>query len=194
MPLGTRPVITEACEECREWPASLRFARSAAVLQPPADRLVYGLKYGGWKALGPIMGRRMARLALPPLPPRIERVVVPVPTTRTRRRRRGYNQAAVLAGAVSEALGRPLVRALRRRSGARTQVALQPSERGRNVWRAFSVQPEEEPRIRDRHVLLVDDVLTTGATAGAASRALESAGVEGVTLLSFARSLPYRGS
>lgn len=119
--------------------------------------------------------------------------MVPVPTTRTRRRRRGYNQAAVLAEAVGGILGRPVVRALHRRPGARSQVALQPLERGHNVLRAFEARGEGSRRIRGRHVLLVDDVLTTGATAGAASRTLGAAGATGVSLLTFARAMPFRG-
>lgn len=194
LPLGSRPPRTDECEECRKWPRILRYARSAAVLEAPADRLVHALKYGGWKEVGSLMGERMARVPLPAIDGDPVSVVVPVPTTRTRRRRRGYNQAAVLAGAVGEASGRPVIRALDRRSGGRTQVALQPMERGRNVLRAFSVRRGEARRVRGRHVLLVDDVLTTGATAGAAAGALTEAGVEGVTLLTFARALPYRRS
>lgn len=194
MPLGSRPPRTDRCEECRTWPSVLRRARSATILEAPADRLVHGLKYGGWRELGSVMGERMAGAFTPlgrdgaPIS-----VVVPVPTTRTRRRRRGYNQAAVLAEVVGRALGRPVIGALRRRSGGTTQVALQPMERGRNVLRAFSVEEGEGRRIRGCHVLLVDDVLTTGATACEAARVLESAGVAGVTLVTFARALPYRG-
>lgn len=136
----------------------------------------------------------MARVSLPAPEAGLPSVVVPVPTTRTRRRRRGYNQAAVLAEAVAAATERPVARALRRCSGGRTQVALQPIERRRNVLRAFSVPEDEARRVRGRHVLLVDDVLTTGATAGAAAGALDGAGVVGVTLLTFARALPYRRS
>lgn len=193
MPLGSRPPRTDRCEECRSWPSILRRARSATILEAPADRLVHGLKYGGWRELASVMGERMARALMPEGGSAPISVVVPVPTTRTRRRRRGYNQAAVLAEVVGRALERPVVGALRRRSGGTTQVALQPMERGRNVLRVFSVEGVGGRRIRGRHVLLVDDVLTTGATAGEASRALEAAGVTGVTLVTFARALPYRG-
>ncbi|MFP3947491.1 MAG: ComF family protein [Longimicrobiales bacterium] len=194
IPLGSRPPRTDRCEECRGWPPILRHARSAAVLESPADRLVHALKYEGWRALGSLMGDRMARVPLPPAARDPSTVVVPVPTTRTRRRRRGYNQAAVLAEAVGAALDLPVLRALLRRPGGTTQVALQPVERGRNVLRAFSVGEESRARrIRGRPVLLVDDVLTTGATAGAAATALAAAGVSGVTVLTFARALPYRG-
>lgn len=180
------------CGECRRWPPALRGARSAVVLEPPADRLVHALKYDGWRELAGLMGERMARTRLPPTTADPRAVVVPVPTTRTRRRRRGYNQAAVLAEAVAGRLRRPVVRALRRRSGGRTQVSLRPLERDRNVRRAFSARAGEASRVRGRPILLVDDVLTTGATAGAAVRALDAAGVGDVVLLTFARALPYR--
>lgn len=119
-------------------------------------------------------------------------MVVPVPTTRARRRRRGYNQAAVLARALSEMLERPFRSALRRRRAGRTQVALQPLERGRNVRRAFTLRDRSARRLPGRTVLLVDDVLTTGATAAAAARTLGRAGVADVTVVTFARALPFR--
>lgn len=194
LPLGSRPPRTDACAECREWPEILVRARSAVLLEPPADRLVHGLKYGGWRELGSLLGERMARARVPSSSAGEPPVVVPVPTTRTRRRRRGYNQAAVLAEAVGAALGRPVVRALDRRPGARSQVALQPLERGHNVLRAFEPRKEGSRRIRGRPVLLVDDVLTTGATAGAAARALGRAGAESVSVLTFARAVPFRES
>lgn len=194
LPRGSGGGSAPDCEECRAWPPVLKAARSAVVLEPPADRLIHALKYGGWRELAGPMGRRIARLRLPPAARGTGAVVVPVPTTRARRRRRGYNQAGALAAVVAEDLGLRLIPALRRRSGGRTQVALQPAERDRNVRRAFSLRPGESARVRRRTVLLVDDVLTTGATAMAASRALESAGVEGVVLLTFARALPYRTS
>jgi len=71
---------------------------------------------------------------------------------------------------------------------------LQPVERDRNVKQAFLPRSGESLRVLGCWALLVDDVLTTGATASAAARALEEAGVEGVTLLTFARALPYRAS
>lgn len=195
LPVGTGAEAGSFCEECWGWPDAIDRARSAVVLQPPADRLVHALKYGGWRELAEPMGRRIARI---PLAEKaggsVRAVVVPVPTTRTRRRRRGYNQAAALADTVARALDRPLLEALHRRDGGRTQVALHPLERGRNVSRAFSVRGAVASHLRQRPVLLVDDVLTTGATAGAAARCLEAAGAGSVTMLTFARALPYRDS
>lgn len=192
LPLGTGGGSPPSCEECDGWPPCLRGARSAVAMAPPADRLVHALKYEGWREVAGLMARRMARERPPGELDRDRALVVPVPTTRTRRKRRGYNQADVLAEAFSRAVERPLVRALRRRSGGGSQVALQPTERRANVRTAFAVRGQAAPRIRGRPVLLIDDVLTTGATAAAAAGVLERAGAQGVVIHTFARSLPYR--
>lgn len=125
----------------------------------------------------------------PPEPGGQAALVVPVPTTRRRLKERGYNQAGLIAGRLAARTGRKLVRALAREGDARTQVSLRPTERRANVRGAFDLGPEAQ-RIRGRHVLLVDDVLTTGATASAAASALERAGATGVSLVTFARAVP----
>ena len=160
------------------------------VLAPPADALVHALKYEGWRELAPEMGRAMARAVLP-----LERgpgdvAVVPVPTTLQRMRNRGYNQARLLADALGEVLDLPVVDALQRTRGGATQVALHPSQRRANVRGVFAVRADVSARLEGAHVLLVDDVLTTGATAGAAALELAQAGVSRVTLLTYARALP----
>lgn len=176
---------------CRDWPAALSRARHAFLLEPPADTLVHALKYGGWSELAPFMGQAMASVTLPPSAPGTRRVVVPVPTTARRVRRRGYNQALLLARAVSVTLGWEVVEALARVRGGGTQVSLHPSQRRANVRGVFAVRDGMDPGLRDAHVLLVDDVLTTGATAGAAAVALAEAGVGEVTLLTYARAVPF---
>ena len=162
------------------------------VLEDPADRLVQALKYQGWRELAPLMASMMAEVPLPAEAAPGERVVVPVPTTRRRERRRGYNQAELLARAFAADLEVPCVRALERRSGPSSQVGLHPSERRANVRLAFTTRPETTPQVAGRHALLVDDVLTTGATACEAALVLERAGASGVTVVTFARALPDR--
>ena len=85
-----------------------------------------------------------------------------------------------------------MVDALLRTGRSRTQVALHPTQRRANVENAFSARPDGSETLVDRRVLLVDDVLTTGATAGAAAGALHDAGARTVTLATFARALPFR--
>ena len=176
-----------ACLECAGWPGPLIGARSSAVLEPPADALVHALKYGGWKGLAGPMGTRMAqRCGLP------GRVIVPVPTTAGRARQRGYDQAAVLAAGYARALAVPQTPALVRLRAGPSQVSLPPDQRRRNVAGAFEVRPGARGDVEGRDVVLVDDVLTTGATAGAAVLALERAGASGVIVVTFARALPGR--
>jgi ComF family protein len=183
--------VEAVCRECAPWPEALTRARYATVLAPPADTLVHALKYEGWAELAPEMGRRMAAAGVPggAASPRL---VVPVPTTAERARKRGYNQAGLLAAEVAKALGIPVCDALLRTRGGATQVALHPSQRRANVKSAFAVREHTVPTLRDAHVLLVDDVLTTGATAAAAATELARTGASEVTLLAFARALPFR--
>ncbi len=190
-PRGTGRGEEPVCRMCRAWPDALAHARYAYLLAPPADTLVHALKYEGWRELAPLMGRAMASVPLPAHAPGDRRVVVPVPTTPQRARRRGYNQALLLARAVAERLGLDLVEGLLRNRGGATQVALHPSQRRANVRGAFQAREEVVPRLRGVHVLLVDDVLTTGATAVAAAAGLALAGVSEVTLLTYARALPF---
>lgn len=120
-------------------------------------------------------------------------MVVPVPTTAARRARRGYNQAALLARRYAELLDLPVVEALERTRGGATQVSLHPSQRLANVWGAFAPRPGERRRIEGASAVLVDDVLTTGATAASAARTLLEAGAVRVGVATFARAFPGVG-
>lgn len=166
----------------------LRAARSACLLREPADALVYQLKYRGWHRLAATMGRRMAETRLPDDVATEARLVVPVPTTRLRLRERGYNQAEVLARAFARDSGRTVICGLQRNAGASSQIALQPAARLANVAGAFGTVAGTEPELAGEHVLLVDDVLTTGATVTSCTRVLVDAGARCVSVITFARA------
>jgi ComF family protein len=192
-PLGTGRAEAARCRECREWPEALAGARFATLLAPPADALVHALKYEGWAELAAEMGRAMAaELRVGREAPSHRRVVVPVPTTAARVRARGYNQAELLARSVAAALDLPFVEALVRTRGGPTQVALPPSQRRANVKGAFALRDGQSARVVGAHVVLVDDVLTTGSTAGAAASELARVGASEITLVVFARAMPLR--
>ncbi len=176
------------CQECHDWPAGLRAARSACLLRDPAAALVHQLKYRGWRRLGNVMAGRMARVALPDDVRSEARLVVPVPTTALRIRERGYNQAEVLARALAEQTGRTVICALVRGNGQSSQTTLQPAARLANVAGAFGPAGGTRADIAGEHVLLVDDVLTTGATVIACTETLVAAGVRCVSVLTFARA------
>lgn len=114
--------------------------------------------------------------------------IVPVPLHPTRLRARGYNQAALLARRLSTTSGVPLlVDGLERTRKTPKQQELSRTARQKNVRGAFRVVARNRPLIRGRHVILVDDVLTTGATAKACSKALKSAGAAIVSVVTVTR-------
>jgi ComF family protein len=188
---GQGPAAT-GCRECVEWPSVLTGSRQAAALDGVARDLVHALKYEGWERAGAVMAQ-----ALLPLLPEDSAwggaSLVPVPSAPERVRSRGFGQADILARELSLACGRPLLRPLRRQPGGASQVTLHPEERRANVEGAFRIRQDPDLGLEGRPVLLVDDVLTTGATASEVSRVLEGAGAGPIHLLAFARTLPDRG-
>jgi ComF family protein len=137
------------------------------------------------------MAERLVHVDLPADTRAEARIVVPVATTAARLRTRGYNQAELLAREFARLSGRSLINALQRSIGS-TQTTLQPVARGANVAGAFRVVAAHEKDLRDAHVILVDDVLTTGATIIECARTLTDAGVRCVSALTFARALDAR--
>ncbi len=136
-----------------------------------------------------MMGDAMAALELPfPEDARRPPVVVAVPTTPRRLRARGYNQAELLARHVASALRlRPMV-PLERGEGVTSQTSLAPEARWRNVRRAFRPGPDAAA-VAGRSVVLVDDVLTTGATASASAECLRSLGAGPIVVMTYARAV-----
>ncbi|HSG46290.1 MAG TPA: phosphoribosyltransferase family protein [Longimicrobiales bacterium] len=165
-------------------------ARSVTPFRSPAPELIHGLKYQGWISLAAFMGERMVRLARLEDWGGLPGVVVPVPTTSRRLRERGFNPARLLAEAVSRGLDLPVADGLSRPREGPSQVGLPPSERTANVRGAFVPNGALSGALIHQHVLLVDDVLTTGATGAEAARAAGECGARTVSLVTFARALP----
>jgi ComF family protein len=167
-------------------PPVFRRARAVARYDETARRLVHRLKYGDRLELARALGAMMARAGAELLAD--ADVIVPVPLHRSRLWWRRFNQAMALARALSRASDVPcdpflLARVKRTRS----QVGLTRTQRGDNLQGAFRVPADAKPQLAGKRVLLVDDVVTTGATANACSRALLRAGADSVDVLSFAR-------
>lgn len=174
--------------ECSEWPDRLELADAACLLESPARELVHALKYQGWRDVGRFMGAEMAGRA--GAAARRTDIVVPVPTSARNIRRRGYNQSAVIASALSTTMGIPMLDCLRRQRQAGTQTALNPMQRRANVSDAFVMVERLAGMLEGRRLLLVDDVITTGATVLAAAGVLALGNPGSIVAYAFARTVP----
>ena len=182
VPLGPDARSAEAVAD----PPPFGRARSAVIYNEVARRLVSRLKYGDRPELARLCARLMTTAGTDlwaDMP-----VLVPVPLHPTRLFGRRYNQSAELARALGALTGLtvdPLV--VRRTRRTRQQVGLSADARRRNVSGAFAVRPDAVRRLGGRPVVVVDDVVTTGATVKALTRALRRAGVHAVDVISFGR-------
>jgi len=163
------------------------FQRARAVARfedGPARRLVHRLKYSDRGELAAPMGAWMARAGADVLAE--ADAITPVPLHARRLWTRRFNQAAALGREIARRAGKPFEPALLRRIKAtRSQVGLSREQRVQNMQGAFRAAPAAS--VQGRRIALVDDVLTSGATANAAARALLRAGAEQVDLIVFAR-------
>ncbi|KAB2911655.1 MAG: ComF family protein [Hyphomicrobiaceae bacterium] len=157
-------------------------ARAVAHFSGSMRTLIHQFKYADRHDARTLLGRWLAEAGRELLPG-ID-VIIPVPMTRLRLISRRFNQAAILAKELSRHTGVPVQpQALRRTRATRTQVGLTQDQRRRNVAGAFGVPAGRRSRLAGRNVLLVDDVITTGATAEACARALKRAGAVRVDVL-----------
>ena len=172
------------CGQCLAQPPRFTTARAALVYGGPARTVLLALKHGDRQHLARVMAPHMLRAAGEMLDPDV--VLVPVPLHRGRLWRRGFNQAALLAQALARLSGAPVaVDALQRVKPTPTSQGMGRKARAANVRGAFRVADRD--RIRGARVVLVDDVLTTGATADACARLLRRSGAREVHVLTFAR-------
>ncbi len=163
-----------------------RFDRARAVAghRDTARDLVSRLKYGERLDLAILMAKMMKQAGRDLL---VEAdVLIPVPMHPLRLWRRRYNQAALLAHALGKETGVPVsLEVLRRVRHTRAQVGLRRSERQTNLVGAFLVPAEHRPIIAGRHVVVIDDVRTTGSTLNACAHILRKAGATRIDVLTF---------
>ena len=193
------------CQACRDAPPGFDHACAVLDYAEPWSSLIASLKFQDDTAMADVLARLMApsllrRWQVPggkPASPRDTRrrqralwkrgapsVIVPVPLSAARLKERGYNQAWLLASQTARELGwanrlHPHTLVRQRETGR--LMAMQSDERQRSIQNAFAVSPEQSYRVVGQHIALVDDVMTTGATANEAARTLLAAGAASVT-------------
>ena len=176
---------TTLCGRCSSDPPPVSSLVAAFAFDGAIRSAVHSLKYEGLRAISPILSEEMASRW--GVRRRTPDVVVPIPLHRFRLRSRGYNQAELLAGPVGMSLEVPVRTDLLHRvvdspsqAGARDEA-----ERARRVRGIFAA----EAGVKDQHILLIDDVATTGSTINSAASTLLDAGAWGVSALVLAREL-----
>ncbi len=181
--LNAAPLDEEGrCALCRLGLLGFDSAHCYGAYEGTLRELIHLYKYAGVRPLAGPLGELLAQAI-----PRDLTVdaVVPVPLHWRRRLARGFNQSALLAGAVSKRYGLPVLNALRRKKPTAVQAGLSHAARRANVAGAFEVRRRRA--VEGRRVLLIDDVLTTGATVSACAGALKRAGARHVSVLTLAR-------
>ena len=183
-----------ACPNCSNIRFAYRFARSSLIRDPATLDLIHRLKYAREIHLAAELARFSAEAF--DADPRLDSArrqgwpLVPVPLHRKRQHHRFFNQAREIALPLSRITGLPLLDALVRLQPTRTQTALSRAERLTNLRHAFATTPQANQWItagRPRGAILVDDVLTTGATASACARILKQAGFREVCMVTVMR-------
>ncbi len=160
-------------------------ARAAAHFGGTARRLVHGFKYSDRQEVRVLLGRWLLTAGRELL--NDAHLIIPVPMSRRRLFWRTFNQAAILAHEVGKSSGLSVsVSTLRRRRATRPQVGLTRAQRRDNMEGAFAVAKHKRPLVDGHNILLIDDVITTGATINACARALKRAGAARVDVLTVA--------
>ncbi|MBN2323899.1 MAG: ComF family protein [Spirochaetes bacterium] len=184
----------KSCIQCREYRFDFAKNESIGVYTGILRRLVGGLKFEKRKGLA----RTFATLFLEHKRGYIAQhaILVAVPLTPKRRAERGFNQASLIAERISKEFGIEFApRCIKRRGGSKPQSSIgRIQERLSNLRDSFEVGGRHKSEVEGRSVLLIDDVLTTGATASACARALKKAGAARVDLLSCARTVKSSGT
>ena len=155
----------------------------------PASSIVHALKYGGWSAVATQIAERMSHLSWPRDVMEERAALVPIPLASARKRERGYNQSALIAAGLSERWRIPVwENVVVRRRETRSQTQLTPEQRLGNVAGSFQICERNPDALRGAHVVIVDDVVTTGATLNECAKMLYDAGARIISYVTFGRA------
>ena len=184
------PLVTSTCRWCELLPPFVRAVRSVCWMPvEPASSIVHALKYAGWMVVADAMAERMSRLSWPTDVVAERTSLVPVPLSSARKRERGYNQSALLAAGLASRWRIPVFEnAIGRCRETQTQTRLTPEERQGNVAGSFTAGAGAVKQIAGKHVVLVDDVITTGATLNECAKVLYNSGARIISYVTFGRA------
>jgi ComF family protein len=175
------------CGPCRSRPPAFTYARSAARYGDVVREALHSFKFGGQRALAAPLAELLIEMGTRSLPVSEPDMLVPVPLHPRRERERGFNQALLLARRLGRSWALPVpADVLIRGAATRPQSDLTARERRTNVRGAFALRRAD--LVAGRHVIVVDDILTTGATASACARCLSEGGAAAVGVLTVARA------
>ncbi len=184
------PGCADDCAVCRQLEPRCSRARSVCwVPHPHSTPFLAALKYQGWWGIADAMAERMVRHGAGLLDAVAAPCYIPVPLASARLRERGYNQSACLARALARRTGGTVLDdVLVRVRATDSQTQLTPAERRVNVQHAFAIRAQRRAAMSGRTVVLVDDVLTTGATLNACAVALLDGGAPDIRYWTFGRA------
>lgn len=178
------------CGECMVRKPAFDATVAATDYAAPVDQLVLGLKFASRLHLAPMLGRMIADATAAAQLAAMPTMLTAVPLGPRRLTERGFNQALEIAKPLSRVLGIPLdARLVDRLRDTRAQSLLHPDERQKNIRNAFVVEGSAIDRMRDQHIGVVDDVMTTGETLNELAATLKRFGAARVTNFVFARTI-----
>ena len=178
------------CYNCRGSKAGkykCSFIRSALKFNEPTRALVHAFKYEKYLNIAPFFAEVMYRTYRQNPEFREAEFLVPVPIHKKRQRKRGFNQAEVLADHLSKLCGIPVLNALVRTKNTASQTKLTRNDRKENILGAFALAGGAEGKIKKRALILIDDVCTTSATLEECARVLKKSGAREVLALTALR-------
>ncbi|MBI4848627.1 MAG: ComF family protein [Nitrospirae bacterium] len=181
-----KPLVSEesaTCGECIQDEPAFVYARSFGLYEGALKKAINFLKFYGIKRLSKPLSDIITQIKLPQVD-----AVVPVPLHEKRLRQREFNQSALLAKYLAESLGTDVVvNCLVKIRDTRPQVGLSSQERRKNLRKAFDIKQRE--LINGKNIMLVDDVVTTGATVRECSKVLKKAGAKNIYAITLAHGV-----
>jgi ComF family protein len=186
-PVCALPTLSgEICGHCLQTPPAYRHTQAAFGYQFPVDRLIQAMKYQEQLALSDTFAEKLlARIDKTHLPD----YLIPMPLHPSKLKRRGFNQALLIAKPLADALKIPLLNnTCHRLRDTPSQTDLPWDERSKNVKDAFSCELD----LTGKHVALIDDVMTTGASLNELARAVQKSGAANISAWVVARTLPHQ--